>query len=94
MDIVEQELGIPETDNDKIDWLWNRIDELHQANLNFASENKILERRLEAREMDNAKLRESQGILGKEIANMNIELNKARQAAATAVEEYRANVET
>ena len=78
----------PTTDAEKIAWLWRRRDEDNQRLVDAHNRIKVLEgdkRRLvsEVRVLrgENAQLRE-------QIDNLGIEVNKARAAAATAVEDY------
>jgi hypothetical protein len=93
VETVEQELPIPQTDVDKIKWLWDRLDELTQANANLASENDMLTKQNERIKLDLENQRKHTEKISADIIQMGVELNNARAAAATAVEEYRRNAE-
>jgi predicted nuclease with TOPRIM domain len=87
------DMSEPVTDADKIAWLWRRRDEDNQRLADAQARIKVVEgdkARLqsEVRTLrgENAQLREQIGLLG-------VEVNKARSAAASAVDEYRKNAD-
>tara|TARA_R110000772_G_scaffold238508_1_gene350489 strand:+ start:118 stop:405 length:288 start_codon:yes stop_codon:yes gene_type:complete len=76
----------------RMKWLWDQLDSLVQVNANIVSENEILEAQVAKRDfmLDASRLGQKKHV--EEIIQMGTELNKARAAAATAVEDYRANI--
>jgi hypothetical protein len=74
------------TDEDKIAWLWNKVDSLTADNECLVSANKALEDNI-------VRLKSTIDQLSKEVAIMGVELNSARTAAFNAVSDYIATKE-
>jgi predicted nucleic acid-binding Zn-ribbon protein len=83
----------PQTDAEKIEWLWQRLD---ARNMDLASlrlsVTKLEEELAAAREEINV-ARQSEMQMASELSRMALELNAARQSAANAVREYVAATE-
>lgn len=71
----------PQTDEEKIEWLWNRVDRLQSENIRLKEENAAMSERI-------SEMTESIMQMSKDIATMAIELNAARSAARDSVIEY------
>lgn len=74
------------TDEDKIAWLWNKVDTLNSHNMSLTEENRALKSNIE-------RLNNTVAQLSKEVAIMGVELNSARSAAFNAVHDYIASKE-
>lgn len=68
--------------------LWDRLDEMHRANSSLRLALDLAEQKIEERENEIVRLRESIGALTTDMAELGRELNLARQAAADSVREY------
>lgn len=75
------------------DWFWDQLDRLVQANVNLVAEVDMLKKQVEARNEMIERARADQKRHGDDIIQMGRELNMARAAAASAVEDYIANTE-
>lgn len=76
----------PVTDEEKIEWLWNRLDKTESEVSFLEAQNTILTN-------NNEKLLSTVSQLSKEIAIMGVELNAAREAARESVINYIASME-
>jgi chemotaxis regulatin CheY-phosphate phosphatase CheZ len=83
----------PQTDAEKIEWLWNRLDarNMEVASLRLSVTN--LENMLEEAKQETLNVRQQAMQMAQELSQMALELNAARQSAANAVREYVAATE-
>jgi hypothetical protein len=72
----------------EIEEMWGRLDAFHQENESLKLLVEVLEAKLEAKEVEVDQLRANEQEIMREVGMMGTELNKARQAAATAVRDY------
>lgn len=68
--------------------LWGRLDAFHQENESLKVLIEVLEKKLEAKEAEVDQLRANEQEIMREVGLMGTELNRARQAAATAVRDH------
>lgn len=83
----------PTTDAEKIEWLWDRLDSANSKNASLHLALEVTETKLETSVQENEKLRKQIMQMAKEVSDMAVELNKARQSAANSVREYVAATE-
>lgn len=82
----------PKTDAEKVRWLWKARDQDHQRIEDLRTTASVLrEENLRFRE-EGRVLRAENAELRSQIAALGIEVNEARTAAMSAVENYRASV--
>ena len=74
-------------------WFWDQLDKLVQTNVNLVAEVEMLTQMVSVRDGMLEVAREGQVKHGQEIIEMGKQLNAARAAAATSVQEYIANTE-
>lgn len=80
------------TDEEKIEWLWKRLDSLNGEVESFRALVKLLEDKVDAAEEDARRARTEAAGYASELASMALELNNARVAAANAVRDHLAAV--
>ena len=80
------------TDGEKIAWLWGKVDGLHSENASLKAAVAVAEATSAERVTEVERLRGQLEALGRDLAEMARQLNEARQAAATAVRDYMAEV--
>jgi hypothetical protein len=78
----------PQTDAERVEWLWNRLDVLNGENASLKAALASAERDALAARADADAARDQLGQLAAELSGMAVALNEARQAAATAVREH------
>jgi uncharacterized coiled-coil DUF342 family protein len=78
----------PETDAEKIEWLWKRLDQLNAENESLKAQAHSFEVAAEAHRDEAERVRESNRQMASELLVMARELNEARQSAVNAVREY------
>lgn len=83
----------PQTDAEKIEWLWQRLDARNMDLASLRLSVTKLEEELEASRRETIIARQSEMQMASELSRMALELNAARQSAANAVREYVAATE-
>jgi len=78
----------PRTAEERIEWLWQRLDALNAANASLTAALDQAERAADASRMDAERARTQEMMLAAEVARMATELNAARQSAADAVRDH------
>jgi predicted nucleic acid-binding Zn-ribbon protein len=83
----------PQTDAEKIEWLWNRLDARNMEVASLRLSVTKLEESVDLARQETKDARDSALQMAKELSAMALELNAARQSAANAVREYVAATE-
>lgn len=78
----------PQTDAEKIDWLWAKVERLHGENASLRAALDQEEARTGAERANAERSRASERQMAGELGRMAAELNAARGAAAEAVRDY------
>lgn len=78
----------PTTDQERIDHLWNRLDAMNGENATLKDRVSAAESIIMVKQREGDALREQVRQLHREKAELGVELNQARQAAANSVREY------
>lgn len=78
----------PQTDAERIEWLWNRLDALNGEKATMQARAEMAERQVDERDAAIAKLNEIIQSLNVDLISLSKQVNESRSSAATAVHDY------